>query len=45
MDINWNPSSRTAATAAGVLPSTVDTYARLLKKLGLNQELTQVVGL
>jgi hypothetical protein len=43
--VNWEPKSRAAAARAGVSQADIDTYARLLKKLGVNQELTTVVGL
>jgi hypothetical protein len=43
--VNWDPKSRAAAARAGVSQTDVDVYARLLNKLGVNEELTGVVGL
>ena len=43
--MNWDPKSRAAAARAGVSQADIDVYARLLNKLGVNQELTGVVGL
>lgn len=43
--VNWNPESWAAARRAGVSQADVDAYVRLLKKLGVNQELTGVAAL
>jgi len=43
--VSGNPKTRVAAIHDGVPVADVDAYARLLKKLGVNQELTGVQGL
>jgi hypothetical protein len=43
--VNWNPKSWAAARSAGVPRADIDVYVQLLRKLGVNQELTEVVGL
>lgn len=43
--VNWDPKSWAAAAQAGVSQADIDTYARLVKELGVNQETTGVVGL
>jgi hypothetical protein len=45
MAVNWDPKSWAAAARAGVSQADIDAYARLLRKLGVNQDLTGVVGL
>jgi hypothetical protein len=43
--VNWNPDARNAAVKAGLPAAKVDEYVQLLKKLGVNHELTGVVGI